>query len=56
MSNRPKPVAALAKTVKSSTPVAISPTPLKRHRWQLLAAGVMLALWIIFLIVMAIYS
>jgi hypothetical protein len=41
---------------KKSTPAPIVSTPLRGSRWQLITAGVMLAVWIAFLIVMALYN
>jgi hypothetical protein len=29
---------------------------LKKRRWQLIAAGVLLAVWVVFLIMMAVYN
>ncbi len=39
-----------------SAPMTIPSTGLKASRWQLLAASAMLAIWIAFLAVMALYS
>jgi hypothetical protein len=39
-----------------STPLIVPSTPVPRHRWQLVTASVMLALWMAFLAAMAIYG
>jgi hypothetical protein len=43
-------------SAKNSTPVSRALPALKGSRWQLITASVMLALWIAFLVAMAIYS
>jgi hypothetical protein len=43
-------------SAKKPTPAPIASTPLRGSRWQVLAAGVMLAIWVAFLIAMALYN
>ena len=56
MPTRPNQNAAEAAASNFSTPVSTPAAPLKGSRWQLITASVMLALWIAFLIAMAVFN
>jgi len=56
MPARSKQPSARSDAANISTPQIVPSTPVPRHRWQLLTASVILALWIVFLAAMAIYG
>jgi hypothetical protein len=56
MAARSKHQATRSEAANISTLPTVPSTPVPRHRWQLVAASVMLALWIVFLAAMAIYG
>jgi hypothetical protein len=56
MAARSKQQPARSEAANISTRQTVPSTPVPRHRWQLLTASVMLALWIVFLAAMAIYG
>ena len=56
MSHKSKLATPQDDSAKFSTPASIPSTALKSSRWQLITASVMLAIWIAFLFLMALYN